>query len=82
MSKRFIPECLQYLNGIFYLSIDWANLTKEQKSLSQYELSTIYESFKKTQLNFVVKNKLTKLEELSLQKTSKNETEQANDSLR
>jgi nucleolar protein 14 len=76
LSKRFIPECIQYLNGVLYLSIDW----KKEEHLKQYDLSTIYESFKKSQLKLLVSKKLDKLGQVNLIQTSSNEASQMSDS--
>jgi hypothetical protein len=52
-SKRYIPECIQFLTSVLYLAID-RNQTKS--NLNAYQTSVILETFKRTKIDLVVNN--------------------------
>ncbi|RNA32622.1 nucleolar 14 [Brachionus plicatilis] len=80
-SKRYIPECVQFLNGALYLAANINSKNINQNlSLSNFELSTIFESFKRTKLRLSIIQKSDDLTELSLTKTSLDEKIQTDDS--
>lgn len=57
-SRRYIPECIQFLNGVIYLAADFNSNNKDQnKSLSEFELSTIFESFKRSRVKLLITQK-------------------------
>ena len=48
-AKRLVPECIQYLNGVVLLAIKSAD-----DKLKQFELSSVYETMRKTKLSLKV----------------------------
>lgn len=54
-SNRYIPECIQFLNGALYLATGSKN-KDHNKKISDYELSTIFESFKRSKINLSITN--------------------------
>ncbi len=62
---------------MLYLSVDWSNSQNEK--LSQYEMSTLFESFKTTKVNFAVTEKTSNLNSLSLSQMSQIDLPQINE---
>jgi hypothetical protein len=57
-AKRHVPECVQFLNGVLYLAVDWsAEANKTSPLLTSFELTAIYESFRKTKVKLVPSKK-------------------------
>lgn len=52
--RRFIPECIQFLNGILYLSIDWSSQTEK---LTKYDMTTVFEVFRRSQMKLLINEK-------------------------
>ena len=63
MSKRYIPECIQYLHSCIYLALD---LDKKKTLINDYHLSLVLGSFKKTKIDLISSQKVNELQDLIL----------------